>query len=123
MEEVSFLNRAYITVSDLERVLKALKVLRKTCYITDFKARNITTSRRQTVIAVLLPALQGLPPWGDLQAHTSVHRLLFVVDVTHPEVIVPSPSTVIRLQVCIVYSTGTEGIDCDCKTLISKIHA
>jgi hypothetical protein len=35
-------------------------------------------------------------------------RLLFAVEVSHPEVIAPSPSTVILVQVCVVYSTVTE---------------
>jgi len=35
-------------------------------------------------------------------------RLLFTVEVSHPEVIAPSPSTVTLVQVCVVYSTVTE---------------
>ncbi|XP_021924495.1 uncharacterized protein LOC110832105 isoform X2 [Zootermopsis nevadensis] len=65
--------------------------------------------------------VQGGDPGSDLQAHSSVHLLLFVIDVTHPEDMAPSPNTVIREQVCIVYSTTTEEIDCDWKTLIIKI--
>lgn len=70
-------------------------------------------SSPKTATGARLPVLQGCAPWYDVQAHSSVHRLLFIVEVTHPEVMVPSPSTVIREQVCIVYSAGTEEMNCD----------
>jgi hypothetical protein len=44
----------------------------------------------------------------DLQAQTSVVRLLLGIEVMHPEVIAPSFSTVTLVQVCVVYSTGIE---------------
>jgi len=52
--------------------------------------------------------LQGRTLSLDLQAHTSVVRLLFDVEVRHPEDNGPSFSTVILEQVCVVYSTVTE---------------
>jgi len=52
--------------------------------------------------------LQGSKLAIELQTHTSVVRLLFTVEVKHPEVIDPSPSNVTLEQVCVVYSTVTE---------------
>lgn len=93
----------------LVRVLKAIR--RNKCYVRNFRTRKKTTIRPKTVAGVWCPVLQGCEPGYDLQAHSSVRRLLFAVDVKHPEVMIPSSTTVILEQVCIVYSTGTEDMD------------
>lgn len=92
-------------MSRLVGVLQAISS--KQCYVTDFRVTKNTLSSNRTVTGVYdwRPELQGCIPGKDLQAHTSVRRLLFVTDVTHPDVMAGSPSTVILEQVCIVYST------------------
>jgi len=94
-------------MSDVVRVLQATGSRHN--YVTNCKARSSMLNSTKTVIGSCRwrPELHG-PLGPDLQAHTSVQRLLFFTEVTQPEVMASSPTTVILEHVCIVYSTARE---------------